>query len=196
MRFIHIVRWPVEQIKIGDRPSQSCEGTCRCGGRRAACEMKELQPTRLPLQVYFGAGDAASFWKRWSLRIWSHTGSSRNSAGVSGKAYGICSNRLRMGMAWSASPSRGAQCMSIANECYRFFKLGSSRLSFRTKSRNPSWWSVTIERNVRIGVETNWLRSVQPGEPIVRLDSHSAATTVAGESSLTCNGRSRHQVQS
>ena len=24
--------------------------------RRAACEIEELQPTRLPLQVYFGAG--------------------------------------------------------------------------------------------------------------------------------------------
>ncbi|PYK96635.1 MAG: hypothetical protein DME32_17330 [Verrucomicrobia bacterium] len=32
-----------------------------CGGRRAACEIKELQPTRLPLQVYFGASEATIF---------------------------------------------------------------------------------------------------------------------------------------
>src|SRR5436305_12530589 len=50
----------------------------RCSGRRVACEIKEPQPTRLPLQAYFGAGAATSFWKRGSFRSGSNMGSSRS----------------------------------------------------------------------------------------------------------------------
>ena len=53
-----------------------------------------------------GFFSAANSWKRGSFRIRSQTGSSRNSAGVIARPYGICSSRLRMATAWSASPSR------------------------------------------------------------------------------------------
>src|SRR6266567_2301846 len=55
----------------------------RCSGRRVACEIKEPQPTRLSLQVYFGAGEATSFWKRGSFRSGSNMGSSRSSGTAS-----------------------------------------------------------------------------------------------------------------
>src|SRR5436309_11388517 len=42
-----------------------------------------------PLHHSFGAGEAASFWKRGSFRSGSNIGSRRSSAGVSGAAPGI-----------------------------------------------------------------------------------------------------------
>jgi hypothetical protein len=63
---------PINKIDI----SESCLGSARvsraggrvfaiadyvCSGRRAACKIKKPQPTRLPLQVYFGVGEAANF---------------------------------------------------------------------------------------------------------------------------------------
>src|SRR6266705_6063379 len=84
----------------------------RCSGRRAACEIKELQPTRLPLQVYFGA-DSLSFWKRGSFRSGSNIGSSRSRAEVSGTfaalsglSYGVESSFCKAEMARSGSPIR------------------------------------------------------------------------------------------
>src|SRR5436190_24203801 len=63
---------------------------------------------------YFGAGEAASFWKRGSLRSGSNIGSSRSSAGVSGTfaantpSYGIESSFCKAAMARSGSPTRAA----------------------------------------------------------------------------------------
>jgi hypothetical protein len=36
--------------------SESARGSddFSCGGRRAACEFSDVQPTRLPLQIYLG----------------------------------------------------------------------------------------------------------------------------------------------
>jgi hypothetical protein len=60
------------------------------------------------LHFYFGAGAAASFWKRGSSRSGSNIGSSRSSAGVSGPAgkapaYGLESSFCNAAMAWSGS---------------------------------------------------------------------------------------------
>ena len=61
--------------------------------------------------IYFGAGEATSFWKRGSFRSGSNIGSSRSSAGVSGTldsqcafAYGIESSFCKAAMARSGSP--------------------------------------------------------------------------------------------
>src|SRR5437588_7967223 len=59
--------------------------------------------------VYFGAGEATSFWKRGSFRSGSNIGSSRSSAGVSGTGrrappYGIENSFCKAPIARSDSP--------------------------------------------------------------------------------------------
>ena len=111
-----------------------------CGGRRVACESKELQPTRLPLQVYFGAV-AASFSKRGSFRSGSNIGSSWRSAGVSGvpvarpPLHGIESIFCKAAMARSGSPRRAAIRARMSIDCGLFaasFSIGCKAMARST----------------------------------------------------------------
>src|SRR5437660_3836721 len=95
--------------------------------------------------IYFGAGEATSFWKRGSFRSGSNIGSSRSSAGVSGTfcvasgpAYDIESSFCKAAMARSGSPVRAATRARISIEAgpdKASFSIGFAAIAFSTNAK-------------------------------------------------------------